>query len=75
LFCIAKEPVLLGKSAYIAAQNNRFCKTKQFGSLSGCTFFTKWKSFLGFTLGPLPQSVRLISTPQLHLFNKAKKTL
>jgi hypothetical protein len=53
LFCIAKEPVLLGKSAYIAAQNNRFCKTKQFGSLSGCTFFTKWKSFLGFTLGPL----------------------
>ena len=41
LFCIAKEPVLLGKSAYIATQNNRFCKTKQFGSFSACTFFTK----------------------------------
>jgi len=24
LFCIAKVPVLLGKSAYIAAQNRRF---------------------------------------------------
>ena len=53
LFCIAKEPVLLGKSAYIAAQNNRFCNAKQFGSLSACTFFTKWKSFLGFTVGLL----------------------
>ena len=53
LFCIAKEPVLLGKSAYIVAQNSRFYNAKQLCSLSVCTFFTKRKSFLGFTLGPL----------------------
>ena len=26
LFCIVKVPVLLGKSAYIATQNSRFCE-------------------------------------------------
>ena len=45
LFCIAKEPVLLGKSAYIAAQNNRFCNAKQLCSLFACTSFTKKEVF------------------------------
>ena len=45
LFCIAKEPVLLGKSAYIAAQNSRFCNAKQLFSLLACTSFTKEEVF------------------------------
>ena len=30
LFCVVKVPVLHGKRAYIATQNRRFCKTKEF---------------------------------------------
>ena len=50
LFCIAKVPILHGKSSYIAAQNRLFCNAKQLWSLFACTFFTKRKSFLGFTV-------------------------
>jgi len=41
LFCVAKEPVLLGKSAYIATQNNRFWNVKPILQTFACTFFTK----------------------------------
>ena len=45
LFCIAKVSVLLGKSAYIAAQNSRFCNAKQLFSLFACISFTKEEVF------------------------------
>jgi len=41
LFCITKEAVLHGKSAYIAAQNNRFCNAKQLRLLFSSVYFTK----------------------------------
>jgi len=45
LFCIAKVPILHGKSAYIAAQNSRFYNAKQLFSLFACTSFTKEEVF------------------------------
>jgi hypothetical protein len=45
LFYIAKEPVLLSKRAYIAAQNRHFCIAKPILLFSAVIFFTKQEYF------------------------------
>jgi len=52
-FCVLKVPVLHGKSAYIAAQNSRFCNAKQLLSLFACVFFTKHRRLLWLFIGLL----------------------
>jgi len=41
LFDALKEPVLHGKSAYIATQNSRFCNAKQLFLFFDVFIFTK----------------------------------
>jgi len=46
LFYIAKVPVLLGKSAYIATQNSRFCEAIPLVLTYHSIFFAKQRNFM-----------------------------